>query len=142
MGHTLVGLEQPTKAADAYRQALVLWRESGESYKAMESLAGLARASLVLGDRTQALAHVEEILSYMETHHTLEGTREPLWVYLTCYRILRASGDARAPAVLNDAYCLLQESAANIPEGELRRSFLENVAAHRAIVAEWNEERP
>ena len=39
-------------------------------------------------------------------------------------------------AILSKAYHLLQERAARIGDEELRRSFLENGAAHRAIVEE------
>jgi hypothetical protein len=91
------------------------------------------------GDPAQALAHVQEILICLEAGPGLEGTWEPLRVYLTCYCVLRANGDPRAEETLAAAYCLLQERAANIDDEGLRRSYLENVAAHREIVAAWNE---
>jgi hypothetical protein len=104
----------------------------------MESLAGLARVSLAQGDasQAQALAQVEEILSYLETG-TLDGTEEPFRIYLTCYRVLRASQDPRARTVLNTAHRLLGERTAKISDEELRRSFLDNVAVHREIVSEF-----
>ena len=67
----------------------------------------------------------------------LPHTLEPLRVYLTCYQVLQANGDPRAQDVLNTAYTLLQERAANIEDLALRRSYLENVPYHREIVAEW-----
>jgi len=76
-------------------------------------------------------------LSYLETHPTLDGTIEPLRVYLTCYRVLRANEDPRAGEVLSAAHRLLQERAARIDDEQLRRSFLENVAAHREIIEAW-----
>ncbi len=66
-----------------------------------------------------------------------EGIEYPLQVYLTCCRILRANQDPRAQTVLNTAHRLLQEQAAKISDEELRRSFVENVAAHREIISEW-----
>jgi hypothetical protein len=102
----------------------------------MESLAGLARVSLAQGNQAQAQAYVEEILSHLESY-TLAGIYEPFRVRLTCYRVLRANQDPRAEAVLNTAYHLLQEQAAKIADEELRRSFLENVAAHREILSEF-----
>ena len=133
LGHALAGLERLAEASDAYQQALALRRELGQHNLAMESLAGLARVSLAQGNMAQA--QVEEILSHLETK-TLDGTEEPFRVYLTCYRVLRVNQDPRAEAILNTAHHLLQEQAAKISDEELRRSFLENVPAHREIVSE------
>ncbi len=74
LGHALVGLGQLAEAASAYRQALVLRRELGEQNLATESLAGLARISLTQQNLTQALAYVEEILSYLEGNRFLTYT--------------------------------------------------------------------
>jgi len=139
LGHALAGLRQLTEAADAYRRALALRRQLGQSHLAPEPLAGLARVALAQGDQAQALAHVEEIVRYLETHPTLDGTEEPFRVYLTCYRVLRANHDPRAGDILDTAHRLLQERAAKIEDEELRRSFLENVAAHRETVEEWGK---
>jgi hypothetical protein len=57
-----------------------------------------------------------------------------LRIYLTCYRVLQANADPRAEEILCTAHNLLQERAAKIDDEELRRSYLENVAAHREIV--------
>jgi len=136
LGHALAGLGHLAEAADAYRQALVLRCELGQPHMAMESLAGLARVSLIQEDLTQAQTQVEEILSYLQSN-TLAGTEEPFRVYLTCYRVLHANQDPRAQGVLDAAHRLLQERAAKISDEELRRSFLENVTAQREIVSEW-----
>ena len=63
---------------------------------------------------------------------------DPFQIYLDCYRVLRANGDPRAEAILDAAYRLLQAWAAKIDDEELRRSYLENVAAHREIAAAWH----
>jgi hypothetical protein len=52
---------------------------------------------------------------------------------------LHALGDPRATSVLAAAHQGLQEQAAKIPDVRLRRSFLENVPYHRAIVVAWAE---
>jgi hypothetical protein len=93
--------------------------------------------SLAQGDLTRAQTQVEEILSYLETN-TLAGTEEPFRIYLTCYRVLQANRDSRAKVILDTALRLLQEQAAKISDEDMRRSFLENVAAHREIVKEFN----
>ena len=64
------------------------------------------------------------------------GSTMPLRIYLTCYQVLQANDDPRADRVLITAYDLLQERAAKIDDELLRRSYLENVAAHREIVEE------
>jgi hypothetical protein len=99
----------------------------------MESLAGLARISLMQGDPVESQALVEEILSFLECN-TLDGTSEPLRVYLTCYRVLTANQDPRAREIMNTAYRQLQERAAKIGDEEMQRSFLENVSSHREIM--------
>jgi hypothetical protein len=98
----------------------------------------LARVCLIQGNPSEAQALVEEILAHLESH-TLEGTEEPIRVYLTCYRVLTANQDPRARGVLNRAYNLLQERAAKIGDEEKRRSYLENVPAHREILQEFAE---
>jgi hypothetical protein len=128
-----MGLGHLTKAATSYRQGLDLRTEMGERHLAMESMAGLARVSLAQNDLPLAQSQVEEILVYLETD-TLEGTEEPIWIYLTCYRALHANQDPRAEDILTTAYDLLSEWAAKIEDDELRRSYLENVAFHREIM--------
>lgn len=95
----------------------------------------LACVSIAQSDLARAQAHVEQILSHLESD-TLDGTDEPFRVYLTCYRVLQASRDSRSQGVLNMAHSLLQEQAGKIADEEVRRSFLENVAAHREILSE------
>jgi hypothetical protein len=103
----------------------------------LDTLTGLAHLHLVQGNLAEAGAHVEEILGYLDAGHTLEGTAEPFRIYLTCYRVLQANTDPRAPGVLLSAHNALQERAAKISDEELRRSYLENVAAHRELQSEW-----
>ena len=88
---------------------------------------------------TEAQAKVGEILSHLEGD-TLDGTEEPLRVYLTCYRVLRANQDPRARKVLETAHRLLQETAVKIGDAGMRRKFLNNVVIHREIAAAYNEQ--
>jgi len=136
LGDALASLGHLDEAADAYQKALDLRRQMNEHHRANQPLAGLASVALAQGDVEGAQAHVEEILSYLETG-TLDGTREPFLVYLTCYRVLQANGDSRANEVLQEAHGLLQERAAKISDEGERRSFLKNVAAHRELVSEY-----
>jgi tetratricopeptide (TPR) repeat protein len=140
LGHALAGLGRLDEAQDAYRQGLELLREFGHWDRAADGLAGLARIALAQDHLPEAQACVEEILSYLETGN-LDRLFEPFRVYLTCYRVLRAADDPRAGGVLETAHRLLQERAAKISDEEERRSYLENVAAHREIVSAYAGER-
>jgi tetratricopeptide (TPR) repeat protein len=136
LGHAVAGLKMWTEAVDAYRRALDLYRELGRHRQATGPLAGLARISLARGELALALGYVEETLNYLKIA-ALDGTDEPIRVYLTCYRVLCANQDPRAPDVLMTAYHLLQERAAKITDENLRRLFLENLVAHRELLATW-----
>jgi tetratricopeptide (TPR) repeat protein len=138
-GRALAGQSRLDEAADAYRQALSLRREMDAQGKAMESLAGLARVSLATGDARQAQAATEEILAYVEIDPWIESAVEPIWVYLACYRVLRANADPRAEQVLERGHHLLQETALKIDDEALRRSYLENVPANRELRAVWEQ---
>jgi predicted ATPase len=138
IGHALTGLGQFVEAADAYRQALAIQHEMGQYNRAVEAQAGLARLFLIQNDLKGALAQAEEILSLIDNIPWC-GLGEPFRVYLTCYRVLKANQDPRAREILNTAYHLLQERAAKVSDEEMRRSFLENVTAHREIVRDWQE---
>jgi len=133
IGQAQVGLGWLEAAADTYRRALALRRELGQESYVVEVLGGLAHIALLQGDLAQAQSHVDEILRYLE-HGSLDGTLDPFGVYLICYRVLQAQQRPEAGALLETAYRGLRERADRIPDEALRRSFLENVASHAAIV--------
>lgn len=134
LGHALAGLGRLDAAQQAYQQALDIRYQMNQLHLMLDCMAGLARIYLAQEDAgpTQALTQVERILNHLETH-SLDGTIEPLRVYLTCYHVLQANQDLRAQAILDTARALLEEQTAQVGDEALRRSFLENVAAHRDI---------
>jgi DNA-binding SARP family transcriptional activator/predicted ATPase len=134
LGHCLGTLGQLEEARAAYQEALSLRREMGHPHEATEAQAGLARVCLAGGDPARAMGQVEDILTYLESG-TLEGTEQPLLVYLSCYRVLQAVDDPRAKKVLDEAVHLLQDIAAKITDDDLRHSFLQDVPAHREIAS-------
>jgi hypothetical protein len=127
------------RARADYEAALRL--SSAESTARCRALCGLTRIALVEGDLAQAQSYAAEILHGLGaswwTGYTLD-----LAPYLVCYQSLHANGDSRAWDVLDEAYRLLQASAAAIDDEALRRSYLENVAANREIVAAWKASHP
>lgn len=138
LGNALHGLGQLDEAASAYLRALTLHQELGQSHLIIEPLAGLARVELNQGNLSAALAHVEDILTYL-AHDTLSGASEPFVIYWTCYQVLSANNDSRAYAILQTAYRRLQMLANSINEKNRRSSFLENVAIHQLIIDAWSE---
>lgn len=134
IGHAQVELGNPVVAADAYRQAVDVRRSINEALLVLESLAGLARAHLAQGDTVQARADLEEVLAYLATGGNLEGTEEPFWIYLTCYQVLAGYDDARAGALLAEAYRRLMEQADRLDDETARGRFLANIPHHREIV--------
>ncbi len=66
--------------------------------------------------------------------HGVAGLEYPSEIYLTCIRVLEACGERkRALALLSEAHALLMQRADKISDEALRRSFLENVPAHREL---------
>ena len=105
----------------------------------MGVLAGMARAALAQDDFDSALDQVAEIISYLDGGGSLDGTWEPLRIYLTCYQVLHAAGDSRADEILLEAYQKLQRWANVIPDAEARRMYLQDVPWHRQIAAAYRE---
>jgi adenylate cyclase len=138
LGHALGALGRLPEAAAAYHEALELRHGVGEQHRAMETLAGLAEAALAGSEPDEALAYAESILAFLHDN-TLDSTDEPIRVHLACYRVLAAHGDARAGAVLAAGHEFLQARAATIDHA-LRRSYLENVPANRALHVAWQQQ--
>jgi len=137
LGHAWLGLDQPEKAVAAYRESLAIRQKLDQPHLAMGGKAGLARTAVAQGDLALALEYVNEIVSYLDGGGSLQGTWEPLRIYLTCYQVHRLAGDSKAEEILEIAFNLLQEQASRIPDQEYRSLFLENVPWHRDIMSAW-----
>jgi hypothetical protein len=138
LGQAFLSAGQVDEARAQFLGALDLQRKLGMENRALESLAGLARASLASADLAAASGFVEEILPHLKTKNLL-GTEEPIRAYLTAFEVLRANADPRAPAILETGYQFLQEQAATIHDEMTRRSFLEQVPANRRLIHWWQE---
>lgn len=124
------------EATSVYQQSMQLRQELGETNRVMEARAGLARVALALNNLDTAQAEVEAILHHL-TQHTVDGTEEPLLIYLTCYQVLATNRDPRAETTLQSAYTQLQQRAAHIDDLRLRSSFLENSSVHQTLTTLW-----
>ncbi len=134
LGHGLWAQGHLAEAAAAYEQSLALRQALGETQMVWESQAGLAQARLAAGETAAALALVEPILPHLENEE-VSMVEQPFQVYLTCYEVLQAAGDGRAPAILNHAQRLLQKQAAQLTDASTRHAFLHHVAAHRQLLS-------
>jgi tetratricopeptide (TPR) repeat protein len=140
LGHALARLKLLDQAAAAYRQALDIRHGLDQPHMATESLAGLARVALVRGNLVQAVAHAETILTHLRHGGTVDGTDEPLRIYLTVYQALAVAKDTRAQEMLEIAHDQLQEQAARLTDEGARRMFREQVPYHHEIVVAWEEQ--
>jgi predicted ATPase/class 3 adenylate cyclase len=137
-GHALLALDHTSEAGAAYKGAFDLRRELDQPALATEPGAGLARVALLQGDLSAAQAQVEFILNHLEAGGALDGTDQPFRVYLTCYLVLEAAQDERAPSILETAHDMLLARASNIRDKAARLAFLREIPYHREILAAWD----
>ncbi len=134
----LLDTDRTPDARDAFTRSRDAWTSLGRTPLALEASAGLAEASLREGDLAQALANVDTVLQHI-AEDTLDGTDELFQIYLTCYRVLKAHGDARAKSLLDEAYKMLSTRASYLAEKKDREAFFRNVPAHRELMARWGD---
>lgn len=140
---TLIGhaaLNDRSAAASAYREALTIQTELGQTNAVLESTAGLARLALLSGDVAAALEHIETIWDKLQGE-PLEGMDDPFRVYLISWQVLDAAKDGRVGAFLERTYRLLQKQAERFSSDEARRHFLEDVPSHRELVRAWEMQK-
>lgn len=140
-GHAHAALQQQDDADRCYRESLAIYREIGRPTMPPEPIAGLARLSLAAGGLADATRFVDEILSHFDGGGTVDGTEDPLWIYLTCHRVLDTAKALRAGELLEAGHELLMQRAQPLGPDE-RATFLGNVPSHRAIVAAWSALHP
>lgn len=121
------------QAAEAFWQALMLWRELERPSLEMETRAGMAQLALATGDSANARLQVEAILNHLNLGRSLDGTESDLAIFLTCYQLLESQQDERAPALLRKAKQLLGRRANQIDCAETKESFLFNNKVHATL---------
>jgi tetratricopeptide (TPR) repeat protein len=140
LGHAFWGLGQLDRAAESYQLALSLRQKLNETHKTTESLAGLAHIALHQREFEKARQYVEQILEVGRLRG-FAGTNEPFRIQLTCYQVLEACHDLRADEVIAKVYHQLLIYKETIKDVTLENSFLENVAAHREIIAAYRNKQ-
>ncbi|MCE7988722.1 MAG: hypothetical protein DYG89_46805 [Caldilinea sp. CFX5] len=104
------------------------------AYRPAYTHAALADLLRQTNDLADAVTHCETALALF-AQLGLAAANEPFTVYWTTFRVFTAAGDPRAATVLHNAYQQLQAIADSLQEAALRRSFLEDVAVNRALLA-------
>jgi tetratricopeptide (TPR) repeat protein len=105
---------------------------------AFDSLAGMARCSLNLGQLEEAKGSAEELWNYLRENGS-SGMELPVLSYLTCAEIFQEAGDTKKyTTATREGYQVLMEMAEKISDPDMRRSYLENVPEHRTMVELWD----
>lgn len=136
LGCALVSQGQFADARVALQQALEIYQRQNWLDLVAAVQAELAGVSLAQGDLAEARQHTEMVLRHLETGNVTRTTN-PMRTYLLCLHVLHATSDPRAFSVLERAYNELNSIAARLDESK-RRSYLENVPAHREIMTLWH----
>jgi predicted ATPase/class 3 adenylate cyclase len=127
------------QAREAFRRSAAIREELGQPALRMEPLSGMAQVELAAGNLPAAAEIVETIMAHWASGGTLEGTEEPLRIFLTCYQVLSELKDPRALDVVKSGYQRLLESVSIVDDEQTRRMIIENVSWRRAIRDIWQQ---
>ena len=141
LGHAYLGKPDFENARQAYREAIEIRHDLDQPILGMEALAMLAQVEFESGKQADAMAHAEKIMAYLETGGTLDGTEEPIRIYLTVYLILNKNRDPRSIRILENAHSLLQEQVARLKDETYKRMYVENVPWRRDVERRWKERK-
>jgi predicted ATPase/class 3 adenylate cyclase len=136
VGNAELALGRHAAAVAAFEQAQQL-AVAIDSVMRFDALAGLARVAQAAGDAAGAWQRLKPLLAHLDSGGTWDGTEAARQIQLTCYELLAAAGDARAPAVLERAHAELQSLAASLGERRLQQGLIDNIPEHRRLVAAW-----
>ncbi|HLF91686.1 MAG TPA: tetratricopeptide repeat protein, partial [Anaerolineales bacterium] len=132
-GETLAASGNLNAAEKSFRRVLELRESLGQTHLAASPRLGLAAVALRRGERKEAINQMEYVLESFAERNP-DGFEDPISLYWGCYSILDQLGDSRTGKMLARAQEFLAAQAAQIPDEESRRSFLENVPVNRKIL--------
>jgi hypothetical protein len=89
---------------------------------------------LVSGDLSTARTRAHALVTALEAE-VIAWTDELPQLFLSCYQVLAAAGDARAAQMLEVACARLNRQASQISDATCRHAFWEDVPTHRALLA-------
>ncbi|MFN8487449.1 MAG: BTAD domain-containing putative transcriptional regulator [Caldilineaceae bacterium] len=134
LGKALLGLHRFGEAEAAYQQALSLTTYKRGLTDRWLAQVGLAQLYLDQQQPQQAAGQLEGLAAFLVSLSLHDPYEPPFNLLWTCYRVLSANHDPHGQVILQRGHHLLMEQALAIDNPALRRSFLENVPVHRAIV--------
>ncbi|MEO8937679.1 MAG: adenylate/guanylate cyclase domain-containing protein [Burkholderiaceae bacterium] len=120
-------------AKASYQEALGLYRQIGREMMAIECLVGLARVAVAAGQPDEAFACIRDVTAYLEGGGAVDGTEDPIGIYLACHEVLHAVGLGGGEAYLRDGHAHLMKRAEPLAPDE-RDGFLRRVPSHRALI--------
>lgn len=132
------GAGELSEAESLFRDSLALRRETDLDEIVYHALGKLTYNAARQGKHDAAAGFIDE-METLRNGGKVKNVRVLQTGMFNCYRALKAAGDPRASGFLQQAVDHLESQAQAIVDAELRRSFLENVAEHRLIVAARGE---
>ncbi len=132
-GHLALRQGHFSVALAAYQQANELSQSAGVAEELLQGHASIGEVLLAQGQPMAALSEIEESLRNFDEAR-LNPFQSPQRILLTCYHVLAANQDSRAPEILQRAVTLLQRQAAQISDPALRHSYLHRVPANRELM--------
>ena len=137
LGHAYLLTSEFEKAQQAYENSIRIWKELEQPGLAIEPTAGLIQVALNMDDITTAVQYTDIILRYLDDGRTLDGTEEPLRIYLACITTLEKIEDPRSSDMLKSAVHLLEAQVSMFSDEESRRMYVQNVPWRLAIQQAW-----
>ena len=135
----LANAGDPARARELLAEAIEIYLELDIAVEARACRLLLADVWRREGRLDQALPLVEAELPFLGEAGALDPVQAPLPRRMAAWRVLAATGDARAPRQLDLAMAELQRRASRVADPAVRRRILEGLPLHREIVAEWHE---
>ncbi len=137
LGHSYLSAKKFDSAKTAYQDALRIRQALNQPLMATEPTAGLARTLLNQNEIESAYEQIQTILPIIEQHPGLDGTDDPIRVYLACYLVLMAKNEGDTDKILVEAHELILSRAANIADENTRTNFMEGIPHHQEILLAW-----
>ena len=130
LGHILLALEKFEQAIEQF----TIVEQIRTGVRRLEAQAGLALATLRLGDRQKAGGLIAPVVEHIEKPRTsFKGTWQTAAVYLYCYEVLGELGEGEsAETILRTGYDLLQSYSRPLSAAQ-QESFWQNVPTHQKL---------
>jgi tetratricopeptide (TPR) repeat protein len=136
IGHAYLLKNEISLAREAFSASVGIREELSQTNLLMEAQAGLVEAALQSGELSIAGQRADIILAHLSNHGTLDGTEEPLRIYLAVYQTLKRLKDPRARSILQNAKQILDAQVALLKDESSRIMYVQNVPWRKAFQEE------